>query len=135
MDVNKIYNEDNLITMAKMPDKFISGIITSPPYNFTTKRKDCYYNNGYQNKDNLTEEDYINLRLNEFREFSRVLKDDGVICYNISYHNENPILPTLLVSEVHKQTNLTLADVISWKKKKVAFLFKHHQLNYPEFVS
>lgn len=118
MDVNKIYNEDNLTTMAKMPDKFISGIITSPPYNFTTKRKDCYYKNGYQDKDNLTEDEYLNLRLNEFKEFQRVLKDDGVICYNISYHNENPILPTLLISELHKQTNLTLADVISWKKKK-----------------
>jgi site-specific DNA-methyltransferase (adenine-specific) len=103
-------------TMVKMPDKFIDGIITSPPYNITTKRKDVYYNNGYSDIDGLSEEDYINVRLEEFRQFERILKDRGVILYNISYHNENPILPTLLIAEVHKQTGLTLADMISWKK-------------------
>lgn len=115
--INQIFCEDNLVTMSKMPDKFISGIITSPPYNIGTKRKDCYYNNGYQSKDNLTQEEYISVRLKEFREFERIMKDDGVICYNISYHNENPILPTLLISEIHKNTNLTVADIITWKKK------------------
>jgi site-specific DNA-methyltransferase (adenine-specific) len=103
--------------MSKMQDKFLSGIICSPPYNLTTKRKDCYYNNGYQDKDNLSEEEYIKTRLLEFKEFERVLKDDGVICYNISYHNENPILPTLLISEIHKETGLTVADIITWKKR------------------
>jgi site-specific DNA-methyltransferase (adenine-specific) len=117
MNINKIYNEDNKITMSKMQDKFLSGIICSPPYNLTTKRKDCYYNNGYQDKDNLSEEEYIKTRLLEFKEFERVLKDDGVICYNISYHNENPILPTLLISEIHKETGLTVADIITWKKR------------------
>lgn len=115
--LNQIFLEDNLLTMSKMPDKFVSGIITSPPYNLGTKRKDCYYNNGYQDKDNLSQEDYISIRVNEFKEFSRILKDDGVICYNISYHNENPILPTLLISEIHNQTDLTVADIITWKKK------------------
>lgn len=115
--INQIFCEDNLVTMSKIPDKFISGIITSPPYNIGTKRKDCYYNNGYQSKDNLTQEEYISVRLKEFREFERIMKDDGVICYNISYHNENPILPTLLISEIHKNTNLTVADIITWKKK------------------
>ena len=115
--INQIFCEDNIVTMSKMPDKFISGIITSPPYNLGTKRKDCYYNNGYQSKDNLTQEEYISVRLKEFREFERIMKDDGVICYNISYHNENPILPTLLISEIHNQTGLTVADIITWKKK------------------
>lgn len=115
--LNQIFNEDNLITMSKMPDKFISGIICSPPYNLATKRKDCYYNNGYSDDDNLTQEEYLTLRLKEFKEFERIIKDDGVICYNMSYHNQNPILPTLLISEIHNQTELTLADIITWKKK------------------
>ncbi len=34
-------------------------IICSPPYNITTKRKDNYYNNGYSDIDNLSEEDYM----------------------------------------------------------------------------
>jgi len=114
--LNTLYNEDNIITMKKIPDNYISGIITSPPYNITTKRKDCYYNNGYSDIDNLLEKDYIDLRINEFVEFDRILHDKGVICYNISYHNENPILPTKLMYDVDKLTNLTVADIIIWKK-------------------
>lgn len=102
--------------MSKLGDDTIDGIITSPPYNITSKRKDTYYNNGYSDIDNLSEEDYIKTRINEFSEFNRILKPKGVICYNISYHNENPILPTLLMAELHKQTNLTVADIITWKK-------------------
>lgn len=114
--INTIYNEDNLVTMSKIPDRFLNGIITSPPYNITSKRTDCYYNNGYSDDDNLSEEQYLLTRLNEFKEFERILKDDGVICYNISYHNENPILPTLLISKIHNETNLTIADIIIWRK-------------------
>ena len=51
--INKIFNESNLETMLKITDKSISGIITSPPYNITSKRKDGYYNNGYSDIDNL----------------------------------------------------------------------------------
>lgn len=114
--INKFFNEDNLETMSRIPDNFIDGIITSPPYNITTKRKDVYYNNGYSDLDNLTQEEYLEVRVNEFNQFSRILKDDGAICYNISYHNENPILPTLLISKVHEETDLTVADIITWKK-------------------
>lgn len=32
MEVNKIYNEDCLITMGKMPDCFVDLTVTSPPY-------------------------------------------------------------------------------------------------------
>lgn len=114
--MNKIFNEDNLITMNRIPDKSISGIVTSPPYNITSKRKDSYYNNGYSDKDNLTEEEYLERRTLEFKEFSRIIIERGVICYNISYHNENPILPTLLMSKIHQETDLTIADIITWKK-------------------
>lgn len=114
--MNKIFNENNIETMSRIPDKSLSGIITSPPYNITTKRKDMYYNNGYSNNDNLSEEEYLKIRLNEFKEFSRIIEDRGVICYNISYHNENPILPTLLMTKIHQETDLTIADIITWKK-------------------
>ena len=113
---NKIFNENNIITMSNISDKSISGIITSPPYNYCNKRKDTYYNNGYSDKDGLPEEEYLQIRLNEFKEFSRIMEDTGVICYNLSYHNENPILPTLLMTLIHQETDLTLADMITWKK-------------------
>lgn len=116
MQINKIFNENCYDTLKKFPDQFIDGIITSPPYNINTERSDCYYNNGYSDLDGLSESDYLDVRLEEFKEFGRVLKDKGVICYNISYSKENPILPTLLVASIHNNTNLTLADIIVWKK-------------------
>lgn len=102
--------------MSKVKDGSISGIITSPPYNICSKRKDVYYNNGYSDTDNLSEQEYLDIRLFEFKEFSRIINNRGVICYNISYHNENPILPTLLMSKIHNETDLTIADIITWKK-------------------
>jgi len=116
IEIDKVYNENNQITMQRIPDRFLSGIITSPPYNQCSARTDGYYNNGYSEIDNLSEEQYLEIRLSEFRQFERMLKDDGVICYNISYQTENPILPNLLVTEVHNKTGLTLVDIISWKK-------------------
>lgn len=116
MEKNKIYFENCIDTMGRMEDKYIDGIITSPPYNINTERSDCYYNNGYSEIDGLSENDYLNVRTKEFKEMYRVLKDRGVICYNISYAKENPVLPTLLVSKVHNETDLTIADIICWKK-------------------
>lgn len=114
--INKIFNENNKVTMVKIPNGFCSGIITSPPYNIGISRDDCYYNNGYSEIDNLSEEEYLNVRISEFKDFERIVKDDGVICYNLSYHHENPMLPTLLVAKVHNETQWTLADIITWKK-------------------
>lgn len=116
MEINRIYNEDCILTLRRIPDNFINRIITSPPYNINTERSDMYYNNGYSKLDGLTEEEYLEVRTEEFKEFSRVMADDGVICYNISYAKENPILPTLLVSKIHAETDLTIADIICWKK-------------------
>lgn len=113
---NRIFQEDCVTTMNRFDDKSIDGIITSPPYNICTERTDMYYNNGYSEEDNLTEENYLYLRTQEFKQFQRILRKDGVICYNISYSKENPILPTLLVANIHNQTNLTVADIICWKK-------------------
>src|ERR1039457_6002714 len=116
IEKNKLYYENCIATLGRMSDKLLDGIITSPPYNINTERSDCYYKNGYSELDGLSENDYITVRTNEFKEFERVLKDKGVICYNISYAKENPILPILLLNQIHILTDLTLADIICWKK-------------------
>jgi hypothetical protein len=72
---NKLFNEDNILTMKRIPNKYINGIITSPPFNICSERTDCYYDNGYSDIDNLSQEDYIKIRTNEFKEFSRILKE------------------------------------------------------------
>lgn len=117
MEINRIYNENCLITLSRINDNCIDGIITSPPYNINTERSDCYYNNGYSELDKLSYDEYLKIRTYEFKEFDRILNNKGVICYNISYAKEMPILPTLLVSKVYNETNLTIADIICWKKR------------------
>lgn len=123
--LNKIFNENNLVTMHKMPDHYINGVICSPPYNMgrnpNHRRIDQDDFHLYENDvDNLTTDEYLEIRIKEFKEFERILKPDGVICYNMSYSGDNPILPTLLLHKIHTETNLTLTDIIIWKKNSAS---------------
>lgn len=65
MEVNHIYNESCLDTMAKMPDKSVNFVFSDPPYN---KNKDYG-----EYKDNLPEEEYwglVNRFILEYRRIS-----------------------------------------------------------------
>ena len=115
MEINKIYNESNLETMAKMPNDFLDLVLTSPPYNiFNTKAKDRGYD---YYEDNKTDIEYIEWTLNIFKEFDRVLKNNSIVIYNMGYGTENPNLMNLTVSNIIQNTNFSLADIIVWKKK------------------
>lgn len=115
MEINKIYNESNLKTMAKMPNDFLDLVLTSPPYNiFNTKAKDRGYD---YYEDNKTDIEYIEWTLNIFKEFERVLKNNSIVIYNMGYGTENPNLMNLTVSNIIQNTNFSLADIIVWKKK------------------
>lgn len=118
MEVNKIYNEDCLITMQKI--KNIDAVITSPPYN--TSRKGSSLNNACANirydefEDCKTDEEYISWTIEIFKSYDKVLAPNGVILYNLSYSSENTHLMWLVVAEIMKQTNFIVADNIIWKK-------------------
>ena len=72
MQINKIYNENCLETMAEMPENYIDFIITSPPYD------DIRNYNGYS-----FEFEKIALEL------KRVLKKGGVIIWVVSDQTKN----------------------------------------------
>lgn len=115
MEINKIYNEDNIETLSKMPNKYLDLIITSPPYNiFNTKAKDRGYD---YYEDNKTDEEYINWTLNIFNHIDLKLKDNGVVIYNMGYGTSNPNLMNLTIAEIVKQTPFSIADIIIWKKQ------------------
>tara|TARA_R110000824_G_scaffold371762_1_gene561527 strand:- start:266 stop:1033 length:768 start_codon:yes stop_codon:yes gene_type:complete len=115
MKINKIYNEDCLETMQRMPDNFVDLIVTSPPYNMTKRTDD--YNNRYDvYYDNLDEKEYLLWSNKIFNNFDKILNSKGVVLYNFSYSHENPILPYLLINEIHNKTNFTIADTLFWKK-------------------
>lgn len=127
METNKIYNEDCFVTMNNMSHK-VNSIITSPPYN-TGGRVEYWSNkkiNGVriysQDKrydeylDTKTSEEYINWSIRLFESYNNILIENGCILYNISYGNESPETMWLLIAEIIKRTNFTIADCISWKK-------------------
>ena len=127
MKMNKIYNEDCLITMQNLDTK-VNAIITSPPYN-TGKRVEYYSHkkvNGVrvytkdkrydEYLDTKTDEEYIDWTIDIFNSYNKILEKDGVVLYNISYGNESPELMWLLIAEIIKRSDFTVGDCISWKK-------------------
>ena len=72
MEINKIYNENCLDTMAKMPDNFIDLTVTSPPYD------DLRIYNGYCF-------DFENVA----KELFRVTKQGGVVVWNVNDATKN----------------------------------------------
>lgn len=115
MKLNVIYNESNLLTMSRMQSQSIDLIITSPPYNIirpnsTDRGYDVY-------KDGMSNEEYIDWTLDMFKEFERCLVTDGIVLYNMSYGTENTILMSLVVADIIRKSDFTLADIIVWKKK------------------
>lgn len=67
MELNKIYNESNLDTMARMPDCFVDLTVTSPPY------------------DDLRDYKGFNLPINEIaKQLYRVTKEGGVLVWVVN---------------------------------------------------
>ena len=72
MDIKKIYNEDSEVFLKTIPDNYIDMIMTSPPYdNLRT----------YDSEKNSWNFDKFKKIA---RELVRILKDGGVIAWNIN---------------------------------------------------
>lgn len=113
--INKIYNEDCLITLDRFKDKQIDAVLTSPPYNIIRPNSK---DRGYDlYKDGMSNEEYIKWTLNIFNKLNNKLNDKGVILWNISYGTENTTLMSLVIADIIRNTNFTLADIIVWKKQ------------------
>ena len=97
LETNKNYCGDTIELMKEIDDKSIQLVVTSPPYR-RGQRIDGL-NNIYQkaNKDvfddNMTDEEYINWTVEVFKQYDRILKDRGVVAYNLSYTTYSPSLP------------------------------------------
>lgn len=124
MEVNRIYNEDCLETMKRIEAKSVDVILTSPPYNKSRAVSEyalSHYNAHYRDFDDAkSNEEYIGWTLERFREFERVLKDEGVVVYNMSYstdENRMSELMWLVVADIIKNTGFTVADRIIWRKQ------------------
>lgn len=111
MEINKIYNEDNLETMAKMPSDFVDLIITSPPYEdisgagYGAKSKDILFIKFYS--------DYLSKL---FAGYKKILKPNGQIFFNIKSKTFDKTLRTPhWIEFLNEFTDLKLKSYIIWK--------------------
>ena len=93
LETNNIYCGDTVEEMKKIDDKSIQLILTSPPY-LASIRKDNHKYPGAKDqiKDNQSIKDYLDWMIKIFKQYERILKDDGVIAFNFSYTTFNPII-------------------------------------------
>jgi DNA modification methylase len=126
LKTNRIYCGDTVETMSKIKDGSIDMILTSPPY-LASIRKDNHKYPGAKNiiKDNQSVNDYLKWMVDVFKQYERILKDDGIIAFNFSYTTFNPSLPYDLINEVFKHTGFRIYDTISWKKKSAVPISGH----------
>lgn len=78
MEKNRIYREDCLEGLRRLPDNCIDSCVTSPPY-FRLRN----YGDDRQIGLEDTPEEYIAKLVNVFKEVKRVLKDSGTVWINI----------------------------------------------------
>lgn len=106
--------------MERLEPNCIDAVVTSPPYN--TSRKGSSLDGACANvrydefNDCKTDDEYIAWTIDIFKSYDKVLKQNGVVLYNLSYSSENTHLMWLVVAEIMKQTNFLVADNIIWKK-------------------
>lgn len=126
-----IRNEDCMVTMAKLSDKSINLVLTSPPYNTgrpsTSERSRANHEGRYDvHLDTKTPSQFCDWCVDLFNEFDRILVQDGAVLWNMSYGGDATVntdsigLLWIVLAEIIKNTNFTIADRIVWKKRSGA---------------
>lgn len=100
IELNKIYNEDCLEGMKRIPDKTVNAIVTDPPYLYLKHKLDRDFDEG-----------------EVFREWNRILKDDGFIVVfgrGMSFYRWNVKL---------EQYGFKFKEEIIWNKRNISSPF------------
>lgn len=126
-----VYNQDGIklingdcfevIDWMSKKNAKVDVVLTSPPYNTgrvtQTQRSIDNYENRYDiHLDNMTEDEYLEWTVKLFDGYNSILRENGVILYNMSYGNENPNIMWRTVNEIIINTDFMIADTIIWKK-------------------
>ena len=130
MSLQRIFNENCIDTMNKMLefDQKIDLILTSPPYNTGRPSNSERSRNNNEGRydihlDNMTQSEYCNWCVSLFNQFDKVLNQNGVILWNVSYGSDATVntesigLIWLSIADIIRNTPFTVADRIIWKKK------------------
>lgn len=130
MKLNTIYNEDCRKTISNLSEHCVDVVLTSPFYNTNMKAKggrtifDGKTGNEYARYDKfidvMSNDEYRDFTVNLFKGYDKILKENGVVLYNISYGNENSECMFLAVSDILTKTDFTIGDVIIWKRRALS---------------
>jgi site-specific DNA-methyltransferase (adenine-specific)/modification methylase len=127
LELNKIYCESNLETMARMPDNFIDLVVTSPPYN--TGGKSFKIGNFYKEyKDNLKNSEYKEFIFNNVKELLRITK--YYVVYNFQILSNNKMIYLEFLNEFKDN----IKDIAIWKKQAVSQVKKGKMATGYEFI-
>lgn len=100
-----LYHGDVSDFLATIPDRSISLIITSPPYNL-----------GKDYEDRVSIEHYLEMQNQVIGELYRVLRDDGSLCWQVgNFVEDGEVYPLdILYYPIFKRLNLYLRNRIIW---------------------
>lgn len=121
MEINKIYNEDCLVTMGKMSDNFIDLTITSPPYNLGVKHHtgNKIFNAYDDYIDDMPENEYQENQIRVLNELFRITRYGGSLMYNHKNRIRNGIQITPY--EWILKTNWDIKQEVVWFNRSQNF--------------
>ncbi len=102
MEINKIYQEDCLLTMENMPDDFVDVTFTSPPYNRKRNDKYQFYD------DRIV--DYYSFLTTFIDESIRVTKGNVYVNIQKNYYNKKEVFK--LIGEYYDK----IYEIFIWEK-------------------
>jgi len=111
LELNKIYCESNLETMAKMPNNFVDYVLTSPPYNVGKNGLNGEGKKYNLHNDTLDSSNYFEQQKHLINELLRVTKYH--VFYNIQLlsGNKNSVMKLMGVFADN------IKEIIIWNKK------------------
>lgn len=120
-ELNKIYNEDCLEFMKRLPDESIDLILTDPPYNtgMTAKSSSTRLKNFFD--DSYTEEEYLELIRGGVSQMFRILKNNRAIYLFINWKELGTWIKEM------KRVGFSVKNCIFWDKVI-------HGLNYMNYA-
>lgn len=124
----EIVNKDCMLFMNEVGEGQVDLVLTSPPYNTGRPNTSERARNNHEGRydihlDSMTQDEYISWCVDLFNNFDKVLKKNGVVLWNVSYGSDASVnkvgigLVWLVIADIIKNTNFTVADKIVWKKK------------------
>ena len=112
LELNKIYPGDNIELCKQIDDNSIQLHFCSPPYSDTKK---------YDNFEGIHPDKYVDWIIPRIKEIERTMRPDGNFILNINDKVVSKMRHPYvfdLVSEIHKQTKLTMFERLFWDKGK-----------------